>query len=161
MISFMSHFLLDRTLYSHLPYYPLICNHTMNLNLFFPQIRYYTDSDFFFSDSVDLCDISDFFADIVTFCRDWFWCLKIMNICISQVFGWAQVPERKRLTSKRGVEAGAGALGPSRMLSECEKRWSSNLKTNRDKKWRYSAKMSEILSQIHDTQPKITSLYVW
>ena len=41
------------------------------------QNSYYTDSDVFLADSVDLGDISDFFADIFTFCRDWFWSLKI------------------------------------------------------------------------------------
>ena len=32
--------------------------------------RYYTDSDVFLADSVDLPDISDFFADILTFFHD-------------------------------------------------------------------------------------------
>ena len=31
---------------------------------------YYTDSDVFLADSVDLADISDFFADILTFFHD-------------------------------------------------------------------------------------------
>ena len=39
--------------------------------------RYYTDSDVFLVDSVDLADISEFFADIFTFHRDWFWSLNI------------------------------------------------------------------------------------
>ena len=34
------------------------------------EMRYYTDSDVFLADSVDLPDISDFFADILTFFHD-------------------------------------------------------------------------------------------
>ena len=42
------------------------------LTLIYPKAtpRYYTDSDVFLADSVDLPDISDFFADILTFFHD-------------------------------------------------------------------------------------------
>ena len=43
----------------------------------------------------------------------------------------------------------------------CAPVWFFNFTIHRDKKSRYSAKKSELLSQIHATQPKITSLYLW
>ena len=92
--------------------------------------------------------ISDFFAEYLHL-LSWL-VLKFKNHDFSP-------PPRIRL----GPSAGAEALGPSRMRGGGEKWWFLNFKTNRDKRWRYSAKKSEILSQIHATQPKITSLYVW
>ena len=40
------------------------------------RLIYYTDSDVFLADSLDLPDISDFFADILTFSR---WMVKLKN----------------------------------------------------------------------------------
>ena len=40
------------------------------------RLIYYTDSDVFLADSLDLPDISDFFADILTFSR---WMVQLKN----------------------------------------------------------------------------------
>ena len=43
------------------------CDHAAVLASRLKFIVYYTDSDVFLADSMDLSDISDFFADILTF----------------------------------------------------------------------------------------------
>ena len=53
---------------AYLPMKFLRCKKMSFQNIFFSNVfNYYTYSDVFLADSVDLPDISDFFADILTF----------------------------------------------------------------------------------------------
>ena len=76
---------------------------------FWSVFSYYTDSDVFLAESVDLADISDFFADIFTFHRDWFWSL---NITIFRL---------RRAAAEAAVKR-ASARGRSRCAAEAKNR---------------------------------------
>ena len=100
--------------------------------------RYHTHSDVIFGWVAWIClSISDFFAEYLDF-----------------VFTMGGKIENSHGGPPPGPRGSAPASVPRFA-------WSSNFASDREKTSRYSANKTEILSQIHATQPKITSLYVW
>ena len=87
-------------------------NYHLFSNLVKLERGYYTDSDVFLADSVDLADISDFFADYLHLLSRLV--LKFKNHHFSPA-------PRIRLGPSASAPASAPALGPSRMRGAGEK----------------------------------------
>ena len=120
---------------------------------------------FFDADSVDLYDTLDFFAHILTCFRYWFWSIKITIFASAKHSAGLESRSAGR-SRARSAERGPEwrHSGPAECLAKAKKRyfWKSDI-------FEFATKGEDtqhsspryLLIQIHATQLKITSLYLW
>ena len=114
---------------------------------------YHTHSDVIFGWVAWIClSISDFFAEYLDF-------VFTMGRKIEKSHGGAPPGPRGSAPASDRRFAPLSGLRSAPRVRRCAPVWFFNFTTIVKTKSRYSAKKSEILSQIHATQPKITSLY--
>ena len=110
------------------------------------KLEYYTDSDVFLADSVDLPDISDFFADILTFFHDGWENWKITRGSTAGPEGRSGGRREARSAERRPERSPEGpAVDPRVIFQFFHPSWKQSQDTQQ-KSPRYSGK-STLLSQ--------------